>query len=70
MFELTITVITNDFIDELQHIMGLWEQGISAKDWAEEDTQDLDDEFWDDVDETFYDPYAGCEIWDNCNYEW
>lgn len=75
--------ITANFIGAFGMIFGNWKEGNVVKPYefiwdnpilaemAENQyAEECLDDFNDDVDETFYDPYAGCEIWDNCNYEW
>jgi hypothetical protein len=80
------TLFTKGFIFEIRTILTAWEKGITplemewdelyaiedavSRDMGLVEDDDIDDNFCDDVDETFYDPYCGCEIYDNCDYEW
>ena len=48
----------------------IWHNPILAEMAEKQCADECLDDWDDDVDETFYNPYAGCEIWDNCNYEW
>ena len=48
----------------------VWYNPILAEMAEQQYADECLDDFCDDVDETFYDPYCGCEIYDNCDYEW
>lgn len=78
-------ILTKNFIYQVRATLTAWERGIGVLDltyeevYAIEDAtclelglplEDEEEDFCDDVDETFYDPYCGCEIFDDCGFEW
>ena len=62
-FEITLEELTATFITSLRFIMENWNEEIIVVCDDDEDPE-WDDEWPDDVDESNYDPYLGCDFFD------
>lgn len=72
-FESNLTIAQLDLIGAIRIILECWEQGQAVNDLydIERDEDEDEDYFNDDVDETNYDPYLGCDFYDFGGYdEW
>lgn len=71
-FEHNITIAQLDLIDAIKIVLECWEQGQSVNDLYDIERDEAEEEdFYDDVDETNYDPYLGCDFYDCGSYdEW
>ena len=58
-FEITLEELTTDFIEVLRFGMANWTEELVIIDDEEDE-----DYFCDDVDESNYDPYLGCDFYD------
>ena len=64
-FEHNITIAQLDFIDAIKTVLECWEQGQAVTDIYDIERDEAEEEdFYDDVDETNYDPYLGCDFYD------
>ncbi len=66
--------LTMIFISNTKTIMTSWQNGCIVRPFeldSYEDYLEGEDPDWsDDVDETFYDPYMGCDCWDDGCCDW
>ena len=62
-FEITLEELTTDFIEVLRFGMANWTEELVIVCDDDEDPE-WDDEWPDDVDESNYDPYLGCDFYD------
>lgn len=72
-FESNLTIAQLDLIGAIRIVLECWEQGQAVNDLydIERDEDEDEDYFNDDVDETNYDPYLGCDFYDFGGYdEW
>lgn len=71
-FEHNITIAQLDFIDAIKTVLECWGQGQAVTDLYDIERDEAEEEdFYDDVDETNYDPYLGCDFYDCGSYdEW
>lgn len=81
-FDHNLDNIRLNLIDAIDYILESWAEGHSVGSWEYcepgeiyegfVDNIDVEDEdFYDDVDETNYDPYLGCDFYDCGSYdEW
>lgn len=70
-FEHNITIAQLDLIDSIKIVLECWEQGQAVTDLYDIEKDEDEDYFNDDVDETNYDPYLGCDFYDCGSYdEW
>ena len=61
-------VVAHDNIILFLRALECWESGMSFYDIEDDTDPDWCDDWSDDVDETNYDPYLGCDFYD-CAYE-
>lgn len=74
--------LTGEFIGVFTAVCAAWENEMSFAlyefEWQNEDianfvnellAEENDGDFNDDVDETFYDPYMGCDCYDDCRID-
>lgn len=71
-FEHNITIAQLDLIDAIKIVLECWAEGQSVNDLYDIERDEAEEEdFYDDVDETNYDPYLGCDFYDCGSYdEW
>lgn len=70
-FEHNITIAQLDLIDAIKTVLECWEQCQAVTDLYDIEMDEDEDDFNDDVDETNYDPYLGCDVYDFGSYdEW
>lgn len=70
-FESNLTIAQLDLIGAIRIVLECWEQGQAVNDLYDIERDEDEDYFNDDVDETNYDPYLGCDFYDFGGYdEW
>lgn len=67
-FESNIRVAQMDLIDTLKIVLECWKNDEAVTDLYDIEYEEDEDFFNDDVDETNYDPYLGCDFYE-CEYE-